>query len=128
MNKHVLTCKRLHEIILDCLFKDGEDTSKGVVVEGIKHNFSFHPERLENHKAEIGAMLRELPSEFSATGGGGWSFIQACVTKDGKQWGEHPNIEELLVLGIATKQAKICLPRTLWSVLPGGMPYFSVSV
>jgi hypothetical protein len=32
----------------------------------------------------------------------------------------------LLVLGIATEQATILLPREVWKTLPGGMPYFSI--
>jgi hypothetical protein len=30
------------------------------------------------------------------------------------------------VLGIATKQAEILLPREMWPALPGGMPYIAV--
>lgn len=49
-----------------------------------------------------------------------------CLFRDGEQWGEHRNIEQLLVLGIGTKQAKMLMPRDTWAALPGGMPYFMV--
>jgi hypothetical protein len=54
------------------------------------------------------------------------SFLNACMTKDDNQWGEHQNMEQLLALGIAIGYARILLPRNMWSVLPGGVPYFSV--
>lgn len=91
------------------------------------HSFGFNPSRLAEHKQEIKEMLECLSDEFRADKGGGWSFLQACVTKDGDQWGEHQNINELLALGIATGQAKILMHRELWSALPGGMPYFVVT-
>ena len=32
----------------------------------------------------------------------------------------------LIVLGIATAQARWLMPRDMWPSLPGGMPYFAV--
>ena len=90
------------------------------------NNYGFHPDRLETHKTEIAELLAELPDNFQAEIGGGWSFLNACMTKDDKQWGEHRDIECLVALGIATDQAKWMMPRDMWSILPGGMPYFSV--
>lgn len=86
----------------------------------------FHPERLESHKQEIKNLLMGLPRQFREKEGGGWSFLQACMDKDGNQWGEHKDVEALVCLGIATGQAKFQLPRDMWKVLPGGMPYFVV--
>lgn len=111
---------------MDCLFRDGEDTSNPAIAEGVMRKFGFHRERLANHKEEIAQMLDCLPDQFRLDKGGGWSFLNACTTKDGDQWGEHRDVEQLLVLGIATEQAKILLPREMWNVLPGGMPYFAV--
>lgn len=122
-----LTAENVESVFVDCLFRDGEDKSKAQIVDGIVHKFGFHPERLEAHKADIAELLNELPNEFQATNGGGWSFLSACVTKNGDQWGEHRNIEQLLALGIATEQAKILFPREMWSAFPGGMPYFAVN-
>ena len=50
------------------------------------------------------------------------------MTKSGEQWGEHMNIEQLLALGIATGQAGYPMPKEMWKMLPGGMPYFTVKV
>ena len=115
---------------MDCLFHEGEsipnlaDESKYVVGKGVMMNCAFHPQRLESHKAEIRQLLAQLPHQFSE--GGGWSFLNACVTEAGDQWGEHQNIDQLLMLGVASKLAEYCLPREFWPVLPGGMPYFKV--
>lgn len=122
-----LSASAVEDILKDCLFKEGEDHSNAVLSEGITATFGFHPERLEKHKQAIRELLYELPPEFrKGVGGGGWSFLNACVDKNGNQWGEHQNIEQLLVLGIATKQAGYCTPRDFCRILPGGMPYIFV--
>ena len=122
-----LTTENVDLIFRDCLYNEGENTDDHVAVECVTNNFGFHPGRLESHKEEIGKLLSELPDEFHDTKGGGMSFLNACVTRHDQHWGEHRSIEQLLALGIGTKQARILLPRSMWSVLPGGMPYFSVS-
>lgn len=121
-----LSAKRVHEILLDCLYKDGEDTAGHIKSEGVLNTFGFHPERIAGHKPEIGELLAELPDEFHREKGGGWSFLNACMDRHGNHWAEHRTIEELLVLGIGTGQAKILMPRPMWQIMPGGMPYFSV--
>ena len=121
-----LTAENVNAVFMDCLFRDGEDTSNPAVGEGVLHKFGFHRERLEAHRDEIKQMLNCLPDNFQASKGGGWSFLNACMTKDGEQWGEHRSIEQLLALGLASGQATMLMPREMWKVLPGGMPYFSV--
>lgn len=123
-----LTSENVEEVLLDCLFHEDEDKSNRIEVEGILNSFGFHPQRLEQHKQDIASMLKQLPTEFHEKGGGGWSFLNAYMTNTGEQWGEHADIEKLLCLGIATKQAKILLSREMWTAFPGGMPYFIVCV
>lgn len=123
----MLTAKKVTEVLEDCLY-DEEPGDNAKIVEGVINNYAFNPDRLEVNKSKIADLLSDLPDEFKAASGGGWSFLNACNTKDGVQWGEHMNIEQLLALGIATEQAKIMLPRDMWSMFPGGMPYFSISV
>lgn len=53
----------------------------------------------------------------------GSSFLNACVDRDGVQWGEHVNVDELVMLGQGIGKLKFCLPRERWDVFPGGMPY-----
>lgn len=123
-----LTSKRVEAIFLDCLFREGEDTSKHIRVEGIMTTVGFHPSRLEGHKSKIEEMLGELPKEFQQSGGGGWSFLNACNDKEGNQWtGLQPVVEQLVLLGIGIGKVKFQLPRSAWKVLPGGVPYFVVA-
>jgi hypothetical protein len=118
-------------VFLDCMFRDeevvdGVPIAEPVKVEGVVNNFGFHPTRLESHKEEIKSLLAELPKEFHQHTGGGMSFLNACVDKDGNQWGEHRSIEQLMCLGIGVGAVMYCMPKEVWSVLPGGMPYFMV--
>ena len=122
-----LTAENVEEVIVDCLFKDGEVKDQAVIVEGITHKFGFHPDRLNNHKENIHSMLKQLPDSFQKDSGGGMSFLHACNDKDGNQWtGLHKTMDGLFVLGFATEQAELCLPREMWDALPGGMPYIVV--
>lgn len=121
-----LNAAAVQEVFMDCLFQEGEDTSNAVIVEGITSRYGFHPQRLSNNRTSIQTLLAELPENFRESSGGGWSFLQACQTKDGQQWGEHRNAEQLMTLGLATGDAEYLLPREMWGAMPGGMPYFVV--
>ena len=118
----------VHAILLDSLFKDEEITNgkppdPHIEARGIVNNFAFHPERLESHRENIRAILNLMPKGFHKATGGGWSFLNLCNTEAGDQWGEHHNMEELIVLGIGLGMAKFVMPRDMWTILPGGMPY-----
>ena len=129
----MIDTRELDEVMSDCLLgkhevvdnapKDGIEIVK---VEGIMNTFGLHRERLESHREEVAAMLAQLPDTSHAKSGGGMSFLNACVDRDGVQWGEHRNMEVLFVLGVGLGLAKWCLPRSMWSALPGGMPYVVV--
>ena len=122
-----LTPERVSELFEKCLFQDGEDTSTAVVVEGIVANVGFHPGRLAAAADEIRALLNELPEKFRENEGGGWSFLNACMDRHDHQWtGVHSTMEQLFLLGLASGQVECLLPRELWSVLPGGMPYYMI--
>ena len=121
-----LTATRVDEILMDCLSKEDELNEDLVIVEGVVNNFSFHSERLQEHKDEIIALLSQLPTQFQQSEGGGWSFLNACMTKDGTQWGEHRNMEQLFVLGLGIGKVRWQMPKEMWSILPGGMPYVVV--
>jgi hypothetical protein len=122
----MLDAERVTEIFIDCLFREDEAKDNPIVAEGIVGSVGFHPERLETHKDEIALLLAELPNEFQEKGGGGMSFLNACMDKNGYQWGEHIHMEQLFQLGIGIKAVKCLLPRAMWNVLPGGMPYYVV--
>ena len=123
----MIDAKCVETIFIDCLFKEEEDTSKYIKAEGIVTNVGFHPERLEQYRAEVADILNQLPDEFKTSGGGGWSFLNACNDKDGNQWtGLHQRMEQLFLLGIGLGVVKSVLPREFWKDLPGGMPYYVI--
>lgn len=100
---------------------------RDVEVDMIIAKVSFDKIKLMEHAELIGAMLLELPLEFRQSGGGGWSFLQACMDRHGNQWtGLHLRMGQLFAMGEALGLVKCPIPRTMWSVLPGGMPYYII--
>ena len=128
----MIDSERLSVIFTDCLFRDeeivdGQPTTEPVVVEGITLRIGFHKERLESHRTEVRAMLDQLPETFHEETGGGWSFLNACDTRDGEQWtGLHSQMEKLFALGMGLGIVECQMPREMWGILPGGMPYYVV--
>lgn len=124
-----LTAENVHNTLMDCLFKSGEDTTLHKVGEGVMTSVGLHPDRLEAKRTDIENMLSELPEQFMVGVGGGWSFMNACVKKDGNQWADtHQAVDKLVMLGNALGRVQFTMPRELWSALPGGLPYFSVNL
>ena len=62
-----LTPAAVEAIGKECLFARGEPTDGHVVAEGIMTNMGFHPGRLAERRADILALLMELPEEFRAS-------------------------------------------------------------
>jgi len=132
--KDLISSNRITEIIKDSLFRDEEvENNKPkfefVVAEGVMRSMGFHKERLGSHRDEVKEILSNLPREFQPTekeGGCGGSFLSMCMDKNGRQWGEHPNVEELCLLAIALDLGNFPIPREGWIILPGNMPYFSI--
>lgn len=120
-----LDAKRVQELIIDSL-EPRTDPEKTIIAEGVVHTFGFNADKLATHKQEIIDLLNELPDNFKEEVGGGWSFIQACIDKNGNHWGEHHSMEELFCLGIAIGRVKCLMPRAMWGILPGGVPYYTV--
>ena len=119
-----LTAENVETVFMECLFKGGENSSNAIIAEGITSKFGLHPDRIKEQEENIYSMLKELPEQFQKKVGGGWSFLNACNDKNGKQWtGLHQKMEQLFVLGIACGKAKYLMPRDMWSAFPGGMPY-----
>lgn len=121
-----LTSENVKEVFMKCLFKEGEDTSNFIPAKSVMTNVGFNPERIKENESKIIELLSGLPDDFKTSGGGGMSFLNACVDKSGNQWGEHQNIDQLLCLGIAIDKVSFPMPREFWNALPGGMPYVQV--
>lgn len=129
---HIIADK-VHEALKDSLYRDDEITdrdipSDAVRVEGILNSFAFNPARLEAHRTEVAGWLASLPRSFRENEGGGMSFLNACYDDTDQHWGEHRSMDALFVLGCGLGLAKCVLPREMWKVFPGGMPYYSIKV
>lgn len=127
-----LTSKNVTKIMCDCLYTPEETKTKdclkeGKKVEGIMGTFVFNPERLNKNKQKIIDMLMQLPHQFRKSEGGGWSFLNGCMDENDNQWGEQTTVEALVCLGIAIDKVKYCLPRDMWKILPGSVPYFVIN-
>lgn len=128
-----LEAQNVDKVMRDCLFKPeeiigGKPPADAVIVEGVRGKFGLHKARLESHRGDVESMLEELPEQFMIEKGGGWSFLNACMTRDGNQWGEHRDMNALFVLGQGLGVVKCQLPREMWDILPGGVPYYSVTL
>lgn len=131
-----LTSEAVRNIFEYVLFKDNEEfmgtikpeakITDAVFIDGITNKFGFNQNRLKEKEQEIIALLAELPDSFHEGKGGGMSFLSACYDKNNTQWGEHSNMEQLFVLGMAIGKVKECMPRDMWKLLPGGMPYYTI--
>lgn len=110
-----------------CLFGKGDKRNQRVEVEGVMNTYALHRGRLSKHETQIIELLGELPGQFHAAYGGGWSFLNACMDRNGNQWtGMHRSVELLVVLGLGVRKVEFVLPREQWSDFPGNMPYFVV--
>lgn len=121
-----LTAENVEKVFMEC-FSEAEEGNDTVKCEAVVHSFCFSKEKLKENTDNIYSMLRELPEEFMQDGGGGYSFLAACNDKNGNQWtGLHLTMEKLFALGISIGKATCPIPRALWQIMPGGMPYFVV--
>lgn len=116
--------KLVEETFIKSLFKEGEDaTEEMITVDGVAHKYAFNAERLKEQKETVEALVAELPAEFKE----GWTFINLCMTKDGGQWtGFQLRSEQLMVMAIALELMEYCLPKEMWQILPGRVPYVIV--
>lgn len=102
-----LTAENVEQVLKYCLFNNGEDTTDHKIGEGVRLRAGFHPGRLEEKKPEIIAMCQQLPTTFIE----GWSFLNACTTADGQQWGEHSDVDNLMAIGTASGCIELLMPR-----------------
>lgn len=119
---------KVNEAFLESLYKEDEISNEKeppvgcVQVNGVSGNFGFHPERLEEQREKVEGWLSELPSEFKE----GWTFLNGCMQSDGVQWGEQTNVDQLFTMSIGLKLGTYLGARELWSMFPGGVPYFQI--
>ena len=123
----MINATRLHEICLDSLFNE-EELKEGVEYcpgYGVLHNFGFKPEKIEEYAEEVKDILSNLEEGFFTPHGE--SFLKLPFDKMGQQWGEHANAEELVLIGSATGYVDFSIPRIIWNLMPGSVPFITVS-
>jgi hypothetical protein len=136
--------ERVISILKDCLYREEEvaamragglATPEGaIVVEAVMMTVGLHPGRLESHREEVRGMLDLLPLQFRTEkdligAGGGWSFLNACNDRNGSMWTcEHRKMEALFALGQGLGYVKPLVPKAMWAMFPGGMPYYAVTL
>lgn len=123
-----LNSKVVMDIFMDCMFRETpQPGTKFIGIEGIHDKIGFDPEKISLHKEEILDMLKYLPNDFNEDSGEGQSLLKAPFTKDDIQWGEQIDADRLMMLGMAIGKVKYLLPRNLWFILPGGVPYYCIT-
>jgi hypothetical protein len=122
-----LTSEAVDTLMKACLVDNFPTMVSSMVVNGLVNNYCFDKTAIIKHSEEIRDLLSQLPDNFQANKGGGWSFLNACESRDGVHWGEHRNMESLFCLGIAAGEAK-WLMREMADIMPGGVPYVVVGL
>lgn len=121
-----LTAENVESTFKSCLAENHK--ADGVVVDGVIIKAKFNTNAISEHKKDIQDMLTQLPNEFQYDGGGGWSFLNMCTDRHGNQWtGFHRTMDMLVCLGIAAGFVRFLLPREMWNIMPGGMPYLVIT-
>lgn len=122
-----LTPENVETVLLDCLYaEEPDDVSEPIIVTGLTFKLAFDPAKIQSHLLEIHSMLMQLPDDFMASGGGGMTFLAMNVRNDGVQWGQHRDMEKLVLLGLAINMITFPLPREYWPSLPGNVPYILI--
>ena len=127
--------EKLDETFRYCLLNDNEIVDKqtppdAIVVDCVLAKFGFHPGRVAERREQIREMLKEMDDQFQVGPGcgGGTSFLNLCVDRHGEQWtGFHTTVELLVGIGIAAGMVSFPMPRDMWNILPGGMPYVTIN-
>ena len=120
----VLTAEKVNQLYAKCSLvedevKDDEPLVDFVLGEGVRNITVFSAERIENNKAEIAMLFDELAGIDV-----GISFLTMCVDQYDRQWtGLHSTVDLLVQLGIASGVIEYTLPREMWDIFPGAMPY-----
>ena len=120
--------EQVRNLTQECLI-ESETDEHALTVQGVVSTYLFDPVKITENREQIKQWLSELPHTFRKDEGGGWSFLYACKNAAGQQWTSlHVVMESLFCLGIAAGFVSCPLPRDMWNILPGGMPYYTVDL
>lgn len=121
-----LTSKNVRKVLMDCLFESEEEAKKnGTPIQNIMNTLYLNMDKVHEHEDDIVSFLDQLHPTFRESVGGGWSFLKLPFKgEEEEQWGEHPNADELVALGLASGKLKFLIEnRDMWKMFPGGVPY-----
>lgn len=93
-------------------------------VNAVMINIALHTGRVEKYRQLVIDCINNVDPKFAK----GYSFLALCEDREGRQWGEHRNADELIALAMALGMCKFCADRSLWSRMPGGVPYLYLNV
>lgn len=124
----MLRADDVHDAFIYCLVKreeapDGQPSEDAVLLEGISLNVELHKARLEEQREKVLGWIDDIPEGFLREKGGGWTFLNLTMTKQGDQWCEQPTAQALMLMAMGLGYAQYQLPRDIWRALPGGVPY-----
>lgn len=126
-NKPILTPERVDDIFQYCLCVDDEEECPPCEVEAVTVHMRFDCGRIEEKVDEISLLLGQLPESFRKTGGGGDSFLNIYKDRNGIRWaGLQQQVERLVMLGLAAGKLYCQVNRSIWSSMPGGVPYYVI--
>jgi hypothetical protein len=125
-----LSAENVERIFFDCLMPENLtdeqiEKIKFISTEGVSIGGDFQVKELNKHRQRITEMISQLPETFLQHEGGGWSFLNLCLNKDGQQWTDSHEVCDMLVcLGLAIDKIEFNIKdRSKWWSMPGGMPY-----
>lgn len=105
------------------------DSAEGdgvLIVKGTINNYAFNKQVLAHFRDDVVKMLDQLDDSFMDDAGGGMSLMNMVATKNGEHWGEQPTADALFAMANGLGLAHFSLPREMWHILPGSMPYVTV--
>ncbi len=121
-----LTAEAVEAVLLSALPETKDTQGECVEIQGVMGTFRLQKRSLQEQSLTIKELLAQLPNEFYADEGGGWSFLNMCTTANGSLWGQQRDVNNLIVLGLGLELVSFLMPRELWEALPGGMPYVQI--
>lgn len=102
------------------LSPNGNPPDDAILVDGVRMRVGFHKGRTLEHKEDIVSLLDQLTPDLKD----GVSLLSLCQDRDGRLWGQHRDVDLLMMLGMAVDCIVYCAPRDMWEKLPGGLPYY----
>lgn len=130
-----ISAERIREIVVNSLLsenelddvKSGKKDYVGIVAISISgKSLVFIKDKIMKFKDEVKAYLNLLPDEFKDEKGGGYTFLNSVVDKNGNQWGGQASADELFCLGTALGLSKYIGSGLMLMAFPGHVPYVTV--